>query len=81
MAPTVSVIDPAKITSCKHDLHLQCILEWEQLIDHVKMVITPRQVTSRLRARPVKAVVAAKYQTVAATNGAEFFTWGSKRAL
>ncbi|KAI3754473.1 hypothetical protein L1987_54257 [Smallanthus sonchifolius] len=45
------------------------------------LIITPRHVTSRLRARPVKAVAAAKYQTVVATDGAEFFTWVSKQEM
>ncbi|KAH6802551.1 ankyrin repeat family protein / regulator of chromosome condensation family protein [Perilla frutescens var. frutescens] len=42
-------------------------------------VITPRQVTSGLGARPVKAVAAAKHHTVVATEGGEVFTWGSNR--
>lgn len=42
-------------------------------------VITPRQVTSGLGARRVKAIAAAKHHTVAATEGGEVFTWGSNR--
>ncbi|KAI3793689.1 hypothetical protein L1987_36309 [Smallanthus sonchifolius] len=42
-------------------------------------VITPRQVTSGLGARRVKAIAAAKHHTVAATDGGEVFTWGSNR--
>ncbi|KAL8483855.1 hypothetical protein ACS0TY_026516 [Phlomoides rotata] len=42
-------------------------------------VITPRQVTSGLGARRVKAVAAAKHHTVVATEGGEVFTWGSNR--
>ncbi|XP_024983097.1 uncharacterized protein LOC112519285 isoform X3 [Cynara cardunculus var. scolymus] len=42
-------------------------------------VITPRQVTSGLGARRVKAIAAAKHHTVAATVGGEVFTWGSNR--
>ncbi|KAL6521240.1 hypothetical protein OROGR_017809 [Orobanche gracilis] len=43
-------------------------------------VITPRQVTSGLGARRVKAIAAAKHHTVVATEGGEVFTWGSNRA-
>lgn len=42
-------------------------------------VITPRQVTSGLGSRRVKAVAAAKHHTVVATEGGEVFTWGSNR--
>ncbi|XVF06631.1 hypothetical protein REPUB_Repub06bG0066400 [Reevesia pubescens] len=42
-------------------------------------VITPRQVTSGLGARQVKAIAAAKHHTVIATEGGEVFTWGSNR--
>ncbi|XP_076892236.1 uncharacterized protein LOC143543904 [Bidens hawaiensis] len=42
-------------------------------------VITPRQVTSGLGARRVKAIAAAKHHTVAVTDGGEVFTWGSNR--
>lgn len=42
-------------------------------------VITPRQVTSGLGARRVKAIAAAKHHTVAVTEGGEVFTWGSNR--
>ncbi|CAA3000647.1 Ankyrin repeat family regulator of chromosome condensation (RCC1) family isoform 1 [Olea europaea subsp. europaea] len=42
-------------------------------------VITPRQVTSGLGARRVKAVAAAKHHTVVATESGEVFTWGSNR--
>ncbi|KAK6139748.1 hypothetical protein DH2020_026508 [Rehmannia glutinosa] len=42
-------------------------------------VITPRQVTSGLGARRVKAIAAAKHHTVVATEGGEVFTWGSNR--
>ncbi|KAL8193297.1 hypothetical protein R6Q57_026878 [Mikania cordata] len=42
-------------------------------------VITPRQVTSGLGARRVKAIAAAKHHTVAATDVGEVFTWGSNR--
>ncbi|KAJ0855009.1 putative regulator of chromosome condensation 1/beta-lactamase-inhibitor protein II [Helianthus annuus] len=42
-------------------------------------VITPRQVTSGLGARRVRAIAAAKHHTVAATDGGEVFTWGSNR--
>ncbi|XP_004288404.1 PREDICTED: uncharacterized protein LOC101310352 [Fragaria vesca subsp. vesca] len=42
-------------------------------------VITPRQVTSGLGSRRVKAVAAAKHHTVVATDGGEVFTWGSNR--
>ncbi|CAK9181047.1 unnamed protein product [Ilex paraguariensis] len=42
-------------------------------------VITPRQVTSGLGARRVKAIAAAKHHTVVATQGGEVFTWGSNR--
>ncbi|KAF5725733.1 hypothetical protein HS088_TW23G00460 [Tripterygium wilfordii] len=42
-------------------------------------VITPRQVTSGLGCRRVKAVAAAKHHTVLATEGGEVFTWGSNR--
>ncbi|XVF42575.1 hypothetical protein PTKIN_Ptkin01aG0374800 [Pterospermum kingtungense] len=42
-------------------------------------VITPRQVTSGLGARRVKAIAAAKHHTVIATEGGEVFTWGSNR--
>lgn len=42
-------------------------------------VITPRQVTSGLGARRVKAVAAAKHHTVVTTEGGEVFTWGSNR--
>lgn len=42
-------------------------------------VITPRQVTSGLGSRCVKAIAAAKHHTVAATEGGEVFTWGSNR--
>ncbi|XVF30771.1 hypothetical protein REPUB_Repub16aG0087400 [Reevesia pubescens] len=41
--------------------------------------ITPRQVTSGLGARRVKAIAAAKHHTVIATEGGEVFTWGSNR--
>lgn len=44
-------------------------------------VITPRQVTSGLGARRVKAVAAAKHHTVIATEGGEVFTWGSNRGI
>lgn len=42
-------------------------------------VITPRQITSGLGARRVKAIAAAKHHTVVATEGGEVFTWGSNR--
>lgn len=42
-------------------------------------VITPRQVTSGLGARRVKAVASAKHHTVVATESGEVFTWGSNR--
>ncbi|OMO62649.1 Regulator of chromosome condensation, RCC1 [Corchorus olitorius] len=42
-------------------------------------VITPRQVTSGLGARRVKAIAAAKHHTVIATEGGEVFSWGSNR--
>ncbi|KAG7960331.1 hypothetical protein I3843_10G117400 [Carya illinoinensis] len=42
-------------------------------------VITPRQVTSGLGSRRVRAIAAAKHHTVAATEGGEVFTWGSNR--
>ncbi|KAL0410243.1 UNVERIFIED_CONTAM: RCC1 and BTB domain-containing protein 2 [Sesamum latifolium] len=42
-------------------------------------VITPRQVTSGLGARRVKAIAAAKHHTVVATESGEVFTWGSNR--
>lgn len=42
-------------------------------------VITPRQVTSGLGARRVKAVAAAKHHTVVTTESGEVFTWGSNR--
>lgn len=42
-------------------------------------VITPRQVTSGLGARRVKAIAAAKHHTVVATEGGEVFSWGSNR--
>ncbi|XP_075638521.1 uncharacterized protein LOC142610565 isoform X2 [Castanea sativa] len=42
-------------------------------------VITPRQVTSGLGSRLVKAIAAAKHHTVVATEGGEVFTWGSNR--
>uniref|UniRef100_A0A5B6ZHI1 Uncharacterized protein n=1 Tax=Davidia involucrata TaxID=16924 RepID=A0A5B6ZHI1_DAVIN len=42
-------------------------------------VITPRQVTSGLGARRVKAIAAAKHHTVVATEVGEVFTWGSNR--
>lgn len=42
-------------------------------------VITPRQVTSGLGSRQVKAIAAAKHHTVIATEGGEVFTWGSNR--
>ncbi|XP_062005201.1 uncharacterized protein LOC133722332 [Rosa rugosa] len=42
-------------------------------------VITPRQVTSGLGSRRVKAVAAAKHHTVIATDVGEVFTWGSNR--
>lgn len=42
-------------------------------------VITPRQVTSGLGSRRVKAIAAAKHHTVIATEGGEVFTWGSNR--
>uniref|UniRef100_A0A7N0RI69 RCC1-like domain-containing protein n=1 Tax=Kalanchoe fedtschenkoi TaxID=63787 RepID=A0A7N0RI69_KALFE len=42
-------------------------------------VITPRQVTSGLGSRRVKAVAAAKHHTVISTEGGEVFTWGSNR--
>ncbi|KAJ6434111.1 hypothetical protein OIU84_017757 [Salix udensis] len=42
-------------------------------------VITPRQVTSGLGSRRVKAIAAAKHHTVLATEGGEIFTWGSNR--
>ncbi|KAJ4826405.1 hypothetical protein Tsubulata_028846 [Turnera subulata] len=42
-------------------------------------VITPRQVTSGLGSRRVKAVAAAKHHTVLSTEGGEVFTWGSNR--
>ncbi|KAJ7971917.1 ankyrin repeat family protein / regulator of chromosome condensation (RCC1) family protein [Quillaja saponaria] len=42
-------------------------------------VITPRQVTSGLGSRCVKAIAAAKHHTVIATEGGEVFTWGSNR--
>ncbi|KAE8099718.1 hypothetical protein FH972_017675 [Carpinus fangiana] len=42
-------------------------------------VITPRQVTSGLGSRRVRAVAAAKHHTVVATEGGEVFTWGSNR--
>ncbi|KAI4350337.1 hypothetical protein L6164_004802 [Bauhinia variegata] len=42
-------------------------------------VITPRQVTSGLGCRRVKAIAAAKHHTVIATEGGEVFTWGSNR--
>ncbi|KAK4769686.1 hypothetical protein SAY87_030218 [Trapa incisa] len=42
-------------------------------------VITPRQVTSGLGLRHVKAIAAAKHHTVIATEGGEVFTWGSNR--
>lgn len=42
-------------------------------------VITPRQVTSGLGYRRVKAVAAAKHHTVLAAEGGEVFTWGSNR--
>lgn len=42
-------------------------------------VITPRQVTSGLGSRRVKAIAAAKHHTVIATDGGEVFTWGSNR--
>lgn len=42
-------------------------------------VITPRQVTSGLGARRVKAVAAAKHHSVIATEAGEVFTWGSNR--
>ncbi|XP_050256202.1 uncharacterized protein LOC126701836 [Quercus robur] len=42
-------------------------------------VITPRQVTSGLGSRRVKAIAAAKHHTVVATEGGKVFTWGSNR--
>ncbi|KDP39680.1 hypothetical protein JCGZ_02700 [Jatropha curcas] len=42
-------------------------------------VITPRQVTSGLGHRRVKAIAAAKHHTVLATESGEVFTWGSNR--
>ncbi|KAI4348466.1 hypothetical protein L6164_009189 [Bauhinia variegata] len=42
-------------------------------------VITPRQVTSGLGYRQVKAIAAAKHHTVIATEAGEVFTWGSNR--
>ncbi|GKV07577.1 hypothetical protein SLEP1_g19330 [Rubroshorea leprosula] len=42
-------------------------------------VITPRQVTSGLGSRRVKAIAAAKHHTVVATESGEVFTWGSNR--
>ncbi|KAF7819263.1 Inhibitor of Bruton tyrosine kinase [Senna tora] len=42
-------------------------------------VITPRQVTSGLGGRRVKAIAAAKHHSVIATEGGEVFTWGSNR--
>ncbi|KAL0346927.1 UNVERIFIED_CONTAM: Inhibitor of Bruton tyrosine kinase [Sesamum calycinum] len=42
-------------------------------------VITPRQVTSGLGARRVKAIAAAKHHTIVATESGEVFTWGSNR--
>lgn len=42
-------------------------------------VITPRQVTSGLGSRRVRAIAAAKHHTVIATEGGEVFTWGSNR--
>ncbi|XP_059646495.1 uncharacterized protein LOC132293164 [Cornus florida] len=42
-------------------------------------VIIPRQVTSGLGARRVKAIAAAKHHTVVATESGEVFTWGSNR--
>ncbi|XVF56853.1 hypothetical protein PTKIN_Ptkin06aG0153600 [Pterospermum kingtungense] len=42
-------------------------------------VIIPRQVTSGLGARRVKAIAAAKHHTIIATEGGEVFTWGSNR--
>ncbi|KAF6169809.1 hypothetical protein GIB67_034201 [Kingdonia uniflora] len=42
-------------------------------------VITPRQVTSGLGSRRVRAVAAAKHHTVVATEGGELFSWGSNR--
>ncbi|GER26969.1 ankyrin repeat family protein / regulator ofchromosome condensation (RCC1) family protein [Striga asiatica] len=42
-------------------------------------VITPRQVTSGLGARRVRAIAAAKHHTVVATEGGEVLTWGSNR--
>ncbi|OWM73200.1 hypothetical protein CDL15_Pgr001314 [Punica granatum] len=42
-------------------------------------VITPRQVTSGLGCRCVKAIAAAKHHTVIATEAGEVFTWGSNR--
>lgn len=42
-------------------------------------VITPRQVTSGLGSRRVKAIAAAKHHMVIASEGGEVFTWGSNR--
>ncbi|KAF3773894.1 Inhibitor of Bruton tyrosine kinase [Nymphaea thermarum] len=42
-------------------------------------VITPRQLSSGLGSRRVRAVAAAKHHTVVATEGGEVFTWGSNR--
>ncbi|KAJ9179886.1 hypothetical protein P3X46_008200 [Hevea brasiliensis] len=42
-------------------------------------VITPRQVTSGLGSRRVKAIAAAKHHTVLAAESGEVFTWGSNR--
>ncbi|CAN0913507.1 Inhibitor of Bruton tyrosine kinase [Linum grandiflorum] len=42
-------------------------------------VITPRQVTSGIGSRHVRAIAAAKHHTVLATEGGEVFTWGSNR--
>ncbi|EEF36705.1 conserved hypothetical protein [Ricinus communis] len=42
-------------------------------------VITPRQLTSGLGSRRVKAIAAAKHHTVLATESGEVFTWGSNR--
>ncbi|XP_065853489.1 uncharacterized protein [Euphorbia lathyris] len=42
-------------------------------------VITPRQLTSGLGSRRVKAIAAAKHHTVLATQSGEVFTWGSNR--
>ncbi|CAN1319621.1 Inhibitor of Bruton tyrosine kinase [Linum perenne] len=42
-------------------------------------VIAPRQVTSGIGSRRVRAISAAKHHTVLATEGGEVFTWGSNR--